>query len=242
MEPFDTIEYRGCTIELHADEDAQNPRHDMDWAGKVVIWSRDYSLSDKDLDYDPDRHSKGLWLCCMTDTEVYWDDATDEEIAKAMKVFERDYIYLGLNVGYRAEGVRVTTPFDPDSDDGLIFISKSDAIKEWGKKICTKDVRERALKYLKGEIETYDQYLRGEVFGYITKEPAKEDEEPEDAEEIDSCWGFYPDETDGFYKRYDYAVRQAKDTIDYYWNTCAERDQSGEHEFAGTPELTEAKC
>lgn len=49
--------------------------------------------------------------------------------------------------------------------------------------------RKRAIEVMEGEVEVYDQYLRGEVYGYtLLKE--------EDGEwvEQDSCWGFYGDD------------------------------------------------
>lgn len=36
--------------------------------------------------------------------------------------------------------------------------------------------------FLINEVAVYDQYLRGEVYGFVLEE---------DGEEIDSCWGFY---------------------------------------------------
>ena len=48
-----------------------------------------------------------------------------------------------------------------------------------------------AKKILEGEVETYNQYLTGDVYGFILEKP--------DGEHIDSCWGFYGDniETNG---------------------------------------------
>lgn len=43
-------------------------------------------------------------------------------------------------------------------------------------------VTEYAKQMLKNEVKVYDQYLTGDVYGYILEE---------DGEVIDSCWGFY---------------------------------------------------
>ena len=46
---------------------------------------------------------------------------------------------------------------------------------------------------MKSEVQIYDQYLRGDVYGYNLYQadpPIGEEDEPE-WEEIDSCWGFY---------------------------------------------------
>ena len=64
--------------------------------------------------------------------------------------------------------------------------------------------RARAREVIDAEVETYDQYLRGEEYGYIIeKEIIVEEKCPHcgevlktytTTEEIDSCWGFYGDE------------------------------------------------
>ena len=57
---------------------------------------------------------------------------------------------------------------------------------------------EKGLKAIDQEVEEYDQYLTGDVWGYVTS-TVDEDGDPD--EEVDSCWGFY-----GF----DYCVEEAK--------------------------------
>jgi hypothetical protein len=77
-------------------------------------------------------------------------------------------------------------PYNDPWDSGLfgiIAVSKEKAVKEFGKKICTKKVRERALNCLQGEVETLNDYYTGMVFGFII--------EDEDGDEIDSCWGYF---------------------------------------------------
>lgn len=65
---------------------------------------------------------------------------------------------------------------------GIIYCTKQRAIKEWGKKILTKKVREQVISYMQGEIEELDQYLTGQVFGYRIYDP--------EGNELDSCWGY----------------------------------------------------
>lgn len=54
-----------------------------------------------------------------------------------------------------------------------------------------------ATNVLQGEVETYDQYLTGQVYGYrlfkITEPDFDPDsDDPEDfGDEKDSCWGYY---------------------------------------------------
>lgn len=44
--------------------------------------------------------------------------------------------------------------------------------------------RKHAEKILRAEIETWDQYMTGDVYGYTVEVKAT-------GEEVDSCWGFY---------------------------------------------------
>lgn len=44
----------------------------------------------------------------------------------------------------------------------------------------------KAMKCLEAELKTYDDYLQGNVWGYVI--------ENEEGDDVDSCWGFYGDE------------------------------------------------
>ena len=62
---------------------------------------------------------------------------------------------------------------------------------------------ERAEKCLRSEVETYDDYLTGQVYGYII--------EDENGEQLDSCWGFLGD--------YKNCLEEAKSSADYFAET-----------------------
>ena len=79
-------------------------------------------------------------------------------------------------------------------------MTKKDAIENWGKTIMTKKVLESATGYLLGEVETYDQYLRGNVYGYVIEK---------DGDHIDSCWGYFGDDK--------YCKDDAKHVVDNYF-------------------------
>lgn len=53
-----------------------------------------------------------------------------------------------------------------NSNVGFHYITKERAIKEWGNKKFTKTVEERAIACLEAELETYDDYVCGNVYGY----------------------------------------------------------------------------
>jgi hypothetical protein len=67
-------------------------------------------------------------------------------------------------------------------------------LKEYGGKIVTQTLKDKVEGYLKSEVETYDQYLTGDVYGYRVSEVKTCSEGHEHEEELDSCWGYYGQE------------------------------------------------
>jgi len=164
------------TYKLIQDEDAANPRIEWDNLGTMVCFHNRYDLGDKHSYRQSDYSS---W------DELEADIRKRENVAAILPLFLYDRSGITMN----------TTGFDCRWDSGqvgFIFISKAKALKEYGGKIVTKKLRERLETYLKNEVETYDQYLRGDVWGIKVFE---------DGEEVDSIWGFYG---------YDYAELEAK--------------------------------
>jgi hypothetical protein len=76
---------------------------------------------------------------------------------------------------------------DPGGEDtsrvGFIFVTFEDIKKEFGIKKLTKKYKEKAERILRAEVEEYDRYLTGEVYGLQIFN--------EDEEEIESCYGYY---------------------------------------------------
>jgi hypothetical protein len=99
-------------------------------------------------------------------------------------------LYLPLFL-YDHSGITMkTTPFSCQWDSshvGWIYVTKENIRKEYGIKKITKKVKEMVYRILISEVEEYDQYLNGEVYGFIITDD-------ETGEEIDSCWGFYGEE------------------------------------------------
>ena len=84
---------------------------------------------------------------------------------------------------------------------GFIFVTRAQLLKEYGGLRVTKEVLAKAEKVLQGEVETYDTYLRGEIYGYTIEDPEGNDG--------DSCWGFYGDYDDEYG-----ALAEAKSIVD----------------------------
>lgn len=90
------------------------------------------------------------------------------------------YVHSGATI--KAAG---DNPFGCPWDSGRsgwAYCTKEKAIAEFGKKVMTKKVRDAAIKCLIGEVETFNQYLRGDVYGWIVEV---------DGVQVESCWGCY---------------------------------------------------
>jgi hypothetical protein len=104
---------------------------------------------------------------------------------------------------YDHSGITINTtgfscPFD-SGKIGFIYVTKEKIRQEYSWKKLTKKRIEIIKGYLKSEVKVYDQYLTGDVYGYIiTKNNDKTVDE--------SCWGFYGSED---------CETEAKGVVDY---------------------------
>lgn len=200
MTPFDIIKYKGCTIKLYQDEDPGNPRED-DNVGEILYTSTRYNLGDRQVEAEEIR--------AITERQdVVWLP-----------------VYAYIHSGTRLNTTGFSCPWD-SGQCGIIWCTKKNAVYEWGKKLFTKVAQQKAEKYLRGEIETFNAFLAGDVIGYRTEGPAQFDEdgdEIEEGEDIDSCWGFYPEDTEKYSERYKYAIGEAKSSIDHWLEKRAQQ-------------------
>lgn len=196
------IEY---TIE--PDQDPLNPRTEWDNVGHMVCWHSRYNLGDEQPSEDPTEYLDNLAglddIKARVDDVVnhFWDrhdwhgletrltNYLDKIRAKALD----DYIILPLYL-YDHSGITMgCSPFSCPWDSGqvgFIYMSIDRARKEWTG--TDDEIREAATKCLIAEVEEYDQYLTGDVWGYtIDRVTLDEDGDESDREELESCWGFF---------------------------------------------------
>ncbi len=152
----------GKTLEIYFDYHAESPR-EWDNLTKMYCFHRNYNLGDEhNIDYnDYDNFN-----------DMITDNFSEDDIVVPLYMYEHGNIALS------------TSPFHCRFDSGqlgFVVVTKDDIIKEYGSD--SKENRETALRVLEGEVETYHNFVSGQVYGYILKDT--------DGEEIDSCWGFY---------------------------------------------------
>jgi hypothetical protein len=177
--------YKGYTIEIHADENPLNPRTEWDNAGTMVCFHRDYNLGDNHSYEKPESLKRLIKAIESNVGEMYW-----------LPLYILDHSGLWMRTGTFHEDLQ---GWDT-SLVGIIYITKEKAVKEFGRE----NTEAKALACLNSEVETYSQYLSGEVYGYIVKD--------KDGNETDSCWGFFGDTK--------YVISEAKLIIDYNVRTA----------------------
>jgi hypothetical protein len=154
-------------LEVVQDTDPESPRT-WDNLGTMVCFHKRYELGDK-TDY-------------RTEDYDSW-----EELKEGIIKNEGEVVILPLYL-YDHSGITISTSsFDCRWDSGqvgFIFVSKYKIKKEG---IDETKVEE----YLKGEVETYDQYLTGDVWGYNVYEVSTCNKGHEHKELVESCYGFY---------------------------------------------------
>ena len=162
------IKHKNKTLEIHVDEEPMSPR-EWDNLGTIVAFHRRYNLGD-------------IHKYNQNDYQNWCDLKSD--IIKNEKVGVILPLYL-----YDHSGISISTsPFQCKWDSGqigFIFASKDTIRKEFGIKRVTKKYIEKVTSILESEIKVYDQYLTGDVYGFVLKV---------DDQEVDSCWGFYGDD------------------------------------------------
>lgn len=161
MDAIETIERGGYTAEIYYDEWPESPR-EWDNVGHMICFHRKYNLGDEH-DYRSKNYSG-------------WEDMFDallEEYGEGSVILP---LYLYDHGGITMKVGAFRDPWD-SGQVGYIVASEEAIKREWD------GDEKKAEEGLRCEVETYDQYLRGEVFGYAITNAS--------GEEVDSCWGFF---------------------------------------------------
>ena len=187
---------------IETDNDPWNPRYDCDGnVGHMMCWNRWHQLGDyKDNKYS-DPYEFLYDLMEQNSSRDYYD-IREMEVTDMLNYLERKgYYFIPLAI-YDHSGVTMWcgskwSHFDAQwdcSDVGWIYTTKKEILecggclkgkRKW-RKVTKRNWREAAQKWLENEVKTYDQYLTGEVYGYIS-----EKWNGYDWEDYDSCWGYY---------------------------------------------------
>ncbi len=162
---LETINVNGLTGKIYTDKDAESPR-DFDNLATMICFHRRYRLGDKH-DYRADDFTS-------------WND-----FEAALHRADPRGLIVPLFL-YDHSGITISTrPFSCPWDSGQIgfaVVSSKRIMVEFGVKRITQRTRSSVLAVIEGEVETYDAYIRGDVYGFVVEDGGRQ---------RDSCWGFY---------------------------------------------------
>lgn len=187
MESIEDVEYKGYVIKLYPDEDSESPRQ-WDNLGHMACFHRHYALGDNYQDR-PDH-------CNDPDNFQEWVKEQGDEIAIILPLYLYDHSGITM---WTQDGIRrYHQHYAWDGGQvGWIYVLKSDIRAAFNVKRISKKNLEHARQLLISEVQTYDKFLIGDVYGYKVFQ--------EDEETDLSCWGFFG-ESD--------AIQYAKEDID----------------------------
>jgi DNA-directed RNA polymerase specialized sigma subunit len=140
------------------ENDVCHPRHDCDNLGTITAEHRDYNLADE--------HAMSV-----------------EELDEALQAEPDEYISLPVYL-YDHSGLSMsTTPFSCPWDSGqvgIIYVTRAEVAEQYRGHDLPSD--EQIKEYLADEINTYSQWLEGEVYSFQILD--------KDGEEVDACSGY----------------------------------------------------
>lgn len=205
MKDKEGVEY---ILEVETDNMPESPR---EWSNicTMVCWHSRYDLGDKHSYSDPLDLMMSLYREVMNESWFYKHTSEEwKDILQALE--ESDLILIKAINMYDHSGITVSTssgyPYNDSWDAGcvgFIYVTKKTILEETG--YATEETwKDVAEDFIEAEMETYDNYLRGDVYGFtLTKKIAVQETCPHCGEIIreyedevveDSCWGFYGDD------------------------------------------------
>jgi hypothetical protein len=136
-------------LRLFYDECPTNPREDYNLT-RMVCFHKRYDLGD-DHDFKSDDYDS-------------WDEM-EKNITRMKNPIVIKPLYM-----YEHSGITISTkPFGDRWDSGqigFVYIRKQDVRDSFSIKRCGQNMVERCDVLLEGEVDVYDKYLQGQVYGY----------------------------------------------------------------------------
>ena len=163
-------------LKIIRDCSPESPR-EWDNLWTFVCWHQRYTLGDT-TDFREPAH---FW-------EWLKDNGGKDEFF-IMPIFMYDHSGIALSTSNESY------PFNDIWDSGqlgIAYVSKKAIREEWKVKQISPKLKNTVLKNLNAEIESYNQYLAGDIYGFQLVEIVHCEHCDRDKEEnLDSCWGFY---------------------------------------------------
>ena len=163
-------------LEIFHDEDPMNPRTEWDNTTTMICFHKRYNLGDK---HDFNSRDYESW------------SEMEQAIKNHYEVLAIKPLYL-----YDHSGITISTsPFGCQWDSGqvgFVIIDKDNLQRISGDADGFNELNLEEI--IEAEVETYDSYIQGEVYGYKIIEVETCDKGHEHEEIIESCGGYYKEE------------------------------------------------
>jgi hypothetical protein len=218
---------------FYDDDPGMNPVEDYDMLGKQVYWHSRRNLGhcynetnkmspeewlkrevvancwkhlEKDVKYNAwaDEQERDGY---NADIDTYIEnDMPMEDLYEAFEKYNlvipvHAYEHGGITIS--ASGIRAGWDSFDSGQLGFVYVSHEDIKKDYNVKRITEEVLDKVATHLISEVNEYDSYLRGEIYGYKIIDTVSD-------EELDSCWGFI-----GEHK---YCLEEARNAAEYWYN------------------------
>ena len=144
-----------------------DPRVGCDDLGRMVCFHGRYNLGDEHDFRVADYDSWGELKAAI---------AEEENLVAILPLFLYDHSGITMS----------TSSFSCQWDSGqvgFIYATREAVLEAYGKKRISKKTLRAVEASLVAEVKTYDQYLTGDVWGYVI--------EDDQGKHLDSCWGFF---------------------------------------------------
>lgn len=158
-----TLRLGSILISLRFDSDATSPRRAQDCFGHILFPHREYCLSDPGEEHT------------FPTLEYFkrWRRSNRRVIALPLILFR---------LGYQMPQLRIAQ--SNQEAEGWLYVTAKEFRKAFGLGV---QAREYAERLLNAELEEYNSYLAGDVYGYTVH---KLNSDGQDVKCLDSCWGY----------------------------------------------------
>lgn len=183
----------GNILRVVEDTNPENPREN-DNLGTMICHHGNYRIGDKQIEgqlaqlHTIAKDINILPYIVGLDKEYQYDIEKLECFINAKEGAVVIKLFLYEHSGIRIDMYQSTCRWD-SSNAGYIYVSKERIIEEYGD--ASPESVEKAKAVLEAEVETYNKYLAGEVYGFRVIKRQECNLGHIHEEILDSCWGFY---------------------------------------------------
>jgi len=173
---YETFEHEGYTIEIWPDGNVENPlKEDEGTLGEWCIFHRRYDIGNSErtatCQEDVTRHTEELQAHCEK----------TGSILLPVYMYDHSGVVLSLE-SFHGRLPQGHAEFD-SFQCGWVLIDRDKTKKLLCARAFNEVIKKKARENIEGELTVLNQWLSGDVWGYVIKD--------KDGEQVDSCWNYY---------------------------------------------------